>query len=47
MKKILISITERQHKKLHNEKKLTGCSMGSIIRTSIEDHFRKKEGSSN
>ena len=42
MKKILISFTERQYILLHDEKKQTGCSIGSIIRNSFEDHLRQK-----
>jgi len=42
MKKILISFTKRQYDLLHDEKKKTGCSIGSIVRTTIENHFKKR-----
>lgn len=46
MKKIPIAFTERQYNLLHDEKKKSGCSIGSIIRASLEKHFREQEASS-
>ena len=46
MQKIPISFTKRQYKLLHDEKKKTGCSIGSIVRMSVEDHFRQQDGKS-
>ena len=43
IKQTSIGFNERQYKLLHKEKKRTGCSIGSIVRTSIEDHFQKKK----
>jgi hypothetical protein len=44
MKKIGIFFTERQHTLLKKEKKKTGCSIGSIVRNLIEEHFKKQKG---
>lgn len=42
-RRIDVLITEEQHKKLQNESKKLGSSMGSIIRHALEEYFSKKE----
>jgi len=44
MKKIPVSFTERQYILLNKEKKITGCSIASIIRNSIEQYFKNNNG---
>lgn len=43
MRIIPINFTEQQYKLLIEEKKHTGCSMGSIIRMMITRHFNQQE----
>lgn len=37
-----VYLTREQIKKLKEERKKTGCSMGSIIRLALEEYFYKK-----
>ena len=42
MKKILINVTEKQHQKLKEESNETGCSVGSIIRNVVYNHYKSQ-----
>jgi len=41
-RRIDVFITEEQHKKLQNESKKLGSSMGSIIRLALEEYFSRR-----
>jgi len=41
MKRMLISLTERQIAFLEEEKRATGLPFASIVRNSLEQHFRQ------
>jgi len=44
MKQIALSFTENQYKQLKKQSKETGCSMGSIVRTVLSEHFFNQQG---
>jgi len=44
MKQIALSFTEDQYKQLKNQSKITGCSMGSIVRSVLSEHFFNQTG---